>query len=92
MHKVFISHHHGNDQGYKEALVESGKENSIFVDRSVDIGIHICLIASAIGLLDEADWSDIAKVPEAQADPIFGPGVQHELQVLHQHIRNSAGA
>ena len=38
MHKVFISHHHGNDQWYKEKLVEFGEEYSIFVDRSVDTG------------------------------------------------------
>lgn len=36
MHKVFISHHHSNDQWYKDALVGFGEENSIFVDRSVD--------------------------------------------------------
>ena len=38
MHKVFISHHHDNDQGYKEKLVEFGERYSIFVDRSVDTG------------------------------------------------------
>ena len=38
MHKVFISHHHGNDQGYKDDLVKFGEENEIFVDRSVDTG------------------------------------------------------
>ena len=38
MHKVFISHHHRNDQWYKEKLVEFGKRHSVFVDRSVDTG------------------------------------------------------
>ena len=38
MHKVFISHHHHNDQLYKEKLVEFGEQHSIFVDRSVDTG------------------------------------------------------
>ena len=38
MHKVFISHHHDNDQWYKEKLVEFGEQYSIFVDRSVDTG------------------------------------------------------
>jgi len=38
MHKVFISHHHGNDQWYKEKLVEFGGRYSIFVNRSVDTG------------------------------------------------------
>ena len=38
MHKVFISYHHGNDQGYKEDLVEFGEKHAIFVDRSVDTG------------------------------------------------------
>ena len=38
MHKVFISYHHQNDQAYKEALVECGESNSIFIDRSVDTG------------------------------------------------------
>ena len=34
MHKVFISHHHDNDQWYKEELVKFGEQYSIFVDRS----------------------------------------------------------
>ena len=38
MHKVFVSYHHCNDQGYKESLVRFGEENGIFVDRSVDTG------------------------------------------------------
>lgn len=38
MHKVFISYHHANDQWYKNALVDFGKDHSIFVDRSVDTG------------------------------------------------------
>ncbi len=38
MHKVFISYHHSNDQRYKESLVEIGKRNSVFLDRSVDTG------------------------------------------------------
>ena len=38
MHKVFISHHHGNDQWYKEELVRIGERQSIFMDRSVDTG------------------------------------------------------
>lgn len=38
MHKVFISHYHRKDQGYKNSLVKFGEENSVFVDRSVDTG------------------------------------------------------
>lgn len=38
MHKVFISYHHRNDQACKEALVELGESNRIFIDRSVDTG------------------------------------------------------
>ena len=38
MHKVFISYHHKNDQGYKEELVEFGRQHSIFIDESVDTG------------------------------------------------------
>lgn len=38
MHKVFISHHHRNDQWYKESLSRLGVENRIFIDRSVDTG------------------------------------------------------
>ena len=38
MHKVFISYHHNNDQGFKDSLVDFGRENHIFVDRSVDTG------------------------------------------------------
>ena len=35
-HKVFISYHSGNDQGYKEALLEWNESNNIFIDASVD--------------------------------------------------------
>ena len=38
MHKVFISHHHENDQWYKERLAELGWQHSIFIDASVDTG------------------------------------------------------
>ena len=38
MHKVFISYHHKNDQGYKEELVKFGRQHSIFIDESVDTG------------------------------------------------------
>lgn len=38
MHKVFVSHHHANDQDYKNSLVKFGEQNKIFVDRSVDTG------------------------------------------------------
>lgn len=38
VHKVFISYYHRNDQIYKEGLVTFGKENKIFIDRSVDTG------------------------------------------------------
>jgi hypothetical protein len=39
-HKVFISYHHANDQGYKESLVQWNKNNGydIFIDASVDTG------------------------------------------------------
>ena len=38
MHKVFISYHHENDQGYKERLVNFGEQHGIFIDQSVDTG------------------------------------------------------
>jgi hypothetical protein len=38
MHKVFISFHHANDQGYKDALVEFNRQHRIFDDQSVDTG------------------------------------------------------
>ncbi len=37
-HKVFISYHHGNDQGYKESLIEWSESNDIFTNASVDTG------------------------------------------------------
>ena len=36
MHKVFISYHHRNDQGYKTDLVKMARQHRLFVDRSVD--------------------------------------------------------
>jgi len=38
MHKVFISYHHGNDQSYKNGLIEYGKHYGVFIDKSVDTG------------------------------------------------------
>ena len=38
MHKVFISYHHTNDQGYKEHLVEMAKQHALFISRSVQSG------------------------------------------------------
>ncbi len=39
-HKVFISYHHANDQGYKESLLKWNENNNfdIFIDASVDTG------------------------------------------------------
>ena len=37
-HKVFISYHHANDQGYKEALLEFNRRFDLFLDCSVDTG------------------------------------------------------
>lgn len=36
MNSVFISHHHENDQFYKEKLLEINEEHEIFTDMSVD--------------------------------------------------------
>lgn len=38
MHKVFISYHHANDQGYKEELLRLNREYPMFIDGSVDTG------------------------------------------------------
>ena len=38
MHKVFISYHHAQDQGYKNHLVSMAHARGIFMDRSVDTG------------------------------------------------------
>ena len=40
MHNIFISYHHDNDQGYKEALLKMNDEGEerIFIDGSVDTG------------------------------------------------------
>ena len=39
-HKVFISYHHANDQGYKQSLIDWNTSNNyeIFIDASVDTG------------------------------------------------------
>ncbi len=39
-HKVFISYHHENDQGYKKSLLDWNESNNfdIFIDASVDTG------------------------------------------------------
>lgn len=38
MHRVFISHHHANDQHYKQQLLTLNTLHSIFIDQSVDTG------------------------------------------------------
>lgn len=38
MSRAFISHHHDNDQFYKEKLLEINEEHGIFTDMSVDTG------------------------------------------------------
>ena len=38
MHKVLLSYHHGNDEAYKECLVEMSRRYGIFIDMSVDTG------------------------------------------------------
>ena len=38
MHKVFISYHHSNDQAYKNALIDFGRNFGVFIDKSVDTG------------------------------------------------------
>lgn len=38
MHKVFISHHHANDQWYKDELAKFAEQHQIFNDQSVDTG------------------------------------------------------
>ena len=37
-HKVFISYHHDNDQGHREALTDFNDKYGIFIDASVDAG------------------------------------------------------
>ncbi|MFH1231303.1 MAG: TIR domain-containing protein [Planctomycetota bacterium] len=37
-HKVFISYHHANDEGYKKALLKLNELYELFVDASVDTG------------------------------------------------------
>lgn len=37
-HHVFVSFHHGNDQGYKDTLVAWAEENDVFIDDSVEMG------------------------------------------------------
>ena len=39
-HKVFISYHHGNDQQFKDDLLELNIRHEVFIDKSVDTG-HI---------------------------------------------------
>ena len=48
------------------------------------------VFAEAEMLLGDADWPVIMQAFEAQADPVFGPTVDHEFRALYQHIRNSA--
>ena len=73
----------------RDALVASGRD---YVDF---LGYHARLedetvFLEAEKLLDDADWAEVRKEFEAQADPIFGPTVDHEFENLYDHIRYSA--
>lgn len=41
-------------------------------------------------LLDDTDWSDIARAFEASDDPVFGPVVDRGFRALYRHIQNNA--
>ena len=75
----------------REALVATGRDYADFLSYHARLEDETVFI-EAVRLLDDADWSVIEQAFEAQADPIFGPAVQHEFQMLYEHIRNSAGS
>src|SRR5258708_6673752 len=50
MHNIFISHHHDNDQWYKDELLRLNRTHNIFNDLSVSLGdISDALSNEAIG-------------------------------------------
>ena len=73
----------------REALVSSGRDYTDFLKYHARLEDETVFI-EALRLLDESDWAEIAQAFEAQADPVFGPVVQHEFRVLYDHIRSSA--
>ena len=73
----------------REALVSSGRDYTDFLMYHARLEDETVFI-EALRLLDESDWAEISQAFEAQADPVFGPVVEHEFRVLYDHIRSSA--
>ena len=73
----------------RDTLVATGRDYTEF------LGYHARLedetvFLEAQKLLDDADWTVVRQAFEAQADPIFGPAVDHEFENLYDHIRDSS--
>ena len=73
----------------REALVASGRDYADFLAYHARLEDETVFI-EALRLLDDSDWAAIAKAFEAQADPVFGPVVEHEFRALYDHIRSNA--
>ena len=75
----------------RETLVATGRDYAEFLDYHARLEDQTVFI-EAEKLLDDADWSGIARAFEAQVDPVFGPVVEHDFQTLYEHIRSLAGS
>lgn len=73
----------------RDALVAAGRDYADFLSYHARLEDETVFM-EATQLLGEEDWSVIERAFEAQADPVFGPVVEHEFQVLYEHIRNRA--
>ena len=73
----------------RDALVASGRDYADFLAYHARLEDETVFI-EALRLLDDSDWAAIAQAFTAQADPVFGPVVEHEFRALYDHIRSSA--
>ncbi len=73
----------------RDVLVATGRDYADFLEYHARLEDGTVFI-EASKLLDEVDWAAIEGAFEARVDPIFGPVVQKEFQLLYEHIRNRA--
>ena len=79
----------GGTKAERQALVAMGRDYVEFLRYHAKLEEETVFVEAG-ALLDDAEWSDIARAFETRTDPVFGPSVDREFRALYQHIQNSA--
>ena len=73
----------------RDTLVATGRDYADFLSYHARLEDETVFV-EAIEVLDDTDWSAIARAFEERADPIFGPVVQEEFRILYEYITDNA--